>query len=57
MSGNHISAVSQCPSPIARACVAIIPLMFCTEFQNTWDTWDTGTQDVSKRGGVHATRS
>lgn len=25
------------------------PVMFCTEFQNTWDTWDTGTRKACER--------
>jgi hypothetical protein len=51
MSSNHKSAVSRCPSPITRARVAITRLMFSTEFQNEWDTWDTGTQPVDRMSG------
>lgn len=59
MSSNQKSAVSQCPSPVARARVAITHLMFCTDFQKVWDTWDTGTPNqndtiLAVHGGVCA---
>jgi len=55
MSGNHKSAVSQCPSPGARARVRIIHLTFCTDFQDTWDTWDTGTRSIAMSGRLNRT--
>jgi hypothetical protein len=56
MLGNNKSAAPQCPTRVMRARVRNIQLMFCTDFENTLDTWDTGTQDPG-RGGIHATRS